>query len=94
MNHMTQHFLLFLVSNLSVLNFRTFLLMYPGLSFQATDDDTGDFGVDGIQYKVRDSTAVEIDSTGMLYLVKQQYVYPNLQLLRTHLFIYDVQNIW
>ena len=43
------------------------------LLFQATDADTGAFGVDGIKYSV-DSTAVKIDSSGMLYIVKQQYV--------------------
>ena len=45
-----------------------------GVSFQATDGDTGAFGVDGIKYSV-DSDALKIDSSGMLYLLKQQYAY-------------------
>ena len=44
------------------------------MSFQATDGDTGAFGVDGIKYSV-DSDALKIDSSGMLYLLKQQYAY-------------------
>ena len=39
MSYMSQNFRLFLVSNLSVLNFRIFLLMYPGYCAGAVNHD-------------------------------------------------------
>ncbi|XP_043198997.1 protocadherin-like protein isoform X2 [Amphibalanus amphitrite] len=43
----------------------------PLLQLTVTDGDRGDFGVAGVRYRV-DSDALDVDSSGMLYLVKQQ----------------------
>ncbi|XP_043206541.1 mucin-17-like, partial [Amphibalanus amphitrite] len=49
----------------------TAFLPAPLLQLTVTDGDRGDFGVAGVRYRV-DSDALDVDSSGMLYLVKRQ----------------------